>query len=295
MESPDGGGLVALRDRLRNPWGRREAPSSALVSALADIERLSRERPELAKLGRSLAGLLEAAFAGPILDARWDVDSDLLVSAWRQGVRAFRAGESPPEIDRDDLRARALAVCEVLREEDPQARALREAIRQGRLDVSSWALAELTGPSEPLGSATEAIGVDRVLARSVVRLALLPVLSRLSERLASIRPEGIWERGDCPNCGNAPALAESRGLEQGRRWRCGLCSADWAGHRLRCPFCDETDHRQLHYRFAEGEPDRYRLGLCDSCGGSLIVVATLSSLSSPGLLVAELATAHLLG
>jgi FdhE protein len=295
MERLDGGGLVALRDRLKNPWGRREARSSALVSALADIERLIRERPELSKLGRTLAGLLEAAFAGPIPEPRWDVEPYLLVSAWQQGVPVFRAGESPPEIDRDDLRTRALAICEVLCEENPQARALREAIRRGRFDVSSWALAELTDPSEPLGNATEAIGVDLVLARSVVRLALMPVLSRLSERLASIRPEGIWERGHCPNCGNAPTLAESRGLEQGRRWRCGLCAADWAGQRLRCPLCDETDHRRLHYRFAEGEPDRYRLGLCDSCGGSLLVVATLSPLSSPGLLVAELATAHLLG
>src|SRR5205823_506094 len=103
----------------------------------------------------------------------------------------------------------------------------------------------------------------------------------------------VWSRGECPNCGSPPGLAESRGLEQRRYWRCGLCAADWPGERLRCPFCGQTDHRNLHYRFVEGEQGRHRLALCDTCGGRLRVVATLAPVSAPGLLVVELATAHL--
>ena len=88
-------------------------------------------------------------------------------------------------------------------------------------------------------------------------------------------------------------MAESRGLEQRRRLRCGLCAADWEGERLRCPFCNETDHRKLSFVAVEGEQDRFRIALCDSCGGTLKVVATLAPISAPGLLVAELATTHL--
>ena len=96
-----------------------------------------------------------------------------------------------------------------------------------------------------------------------------------------------------PNCGGPPLLAETRGLEAKRYLRCGICAADWPFARLRCPACDTTDHRKLATRFAEGEGERYKLALCESCGYQIRVVATLEALSIPGLLVAELATSHL--
>ncbi len=49
----------------------------------------------------------------------------------------------------------------------------------------------------------------------------------------------------------------------------------------------------FHYRFVEGEQERYRLSQCDGCGFRLKVVATLAPLSPPGLLLAELVTVHL--
>jgi FdhE protein len=135
--------------------------------------------------------------------------------------------------------------------------------------------------------------MDRSLARSVLRLVLLPELASHSAHLDASRPEGLWTRGECPDCGSPSVLAESRGLDQRRHWRCGICAGDWPGDRLRCPFCGESDHRRLSYRFIEGEHDRHRLALCESCGAALPVVSTLAPLSAPGLLVAELATAHL--
>jgi formate dehydrogenase maturation protein FdhE len=220
-------------------------------------------------------------------------DPDLIVSAWRSGIPAFRAGDSPPSIDPDDLRARGLSILESLAAENPRALPFQKAIREKTADLNAWALLALADRTESVVEQALAHGLDPTLARSVLRLALLPSLSRRSEALATIRPEGLWTRGDCPNCGGPPVLAESRGLEQRRYWRCGLCAADWEGERLRCPFCGETDHQRLHYLFAEGEQDRHRLAVCDTCGGRLKVVSTLSRLSAPALLVAELATVHL--
>jgi formate dehydrogenase maturation protein FdhE len=284
---------VALRDLVKNPWGRREPPSPTLVSALADLDRLTVERPELAPAGRSLAAVLAAVFSGPIPQLKMQAEPDLIVAAWKRGVPAFRAGESPLEFDRDDLRARALALLEVLRLDNPKAVVFLDKIRRRAVDLASWASDALADEFDALEETSRATGLDASLARAVIRLSLLPILARLSDQFATIRPEGIWDRGVCPNCGSPPILVESRGLEQARWLRCGLCAADWPGQRLRCPFCDETDHRRLHYRFAEGEQDRYRLGLCDSCDGSLVVVSTLRPLSAPGLLIAELATVHL--
>jgi hypothetical protein len=268
---------------------------AALAPALADLERLCAARPELAGAGRVLGRVLLAAFRGESLDAEPapHANADLIVAAWRSGVPAFRAGDSPPRLDPDDLRARAVAVCEALGGENPRAGALRDAVLARLVDLHAWAVAALGGCTNVVSEGAEALGLDDALARSVLRLALLPPLARHSAGLAGLRTEGLWARGDCPNCGGPPTLAESRGLEQRRFWRCGVCAADWPGDRLRCPFCGETDHRRLRYRFVEGEQDRERLALCDTCGEGLPVVSTLAPLSTPGLLVAELATAHL--
>ena len=291
---------MALRD-LFPSLGRRGTPAPnpalplALVSALADLDRLASARPELSEAGRTLARVLRAAFKDPVTlpDAGTHADPDLILAAWQAGVPAFHAGESPPTIDPDSLRARALAVCGALGDTNPRAALLLDAIGAGTADVSSWAADALADRLDNLEDQMTTLGLDPALARSVLRLALLPALAAHAQRLAAIRPEGAWSGGGCPNCGGPPTLAESRGLEQRRAWRCGLCAGDWPGDRLRCPFCGESDHRKLGYQFVEGEQDRYRLSHCDSCGGRLKVVSTLSPISTPGLLVVELATAHL--
>jgi hypothetical protein len=286
---------VALRDF--NPFaGRKDptpTPTPALAAALTDLGRLTTDRPDLAPAGLLLARVLSAAFRAPVPEVALHADSELVLDAWRAGVPAFRAGDAPPALDRDDLRSRGLAVVEALLQENPGARPCHEAIRNGSADLHAWALDALADRAEAIDARAEALGIAPALARSVLRLALLPTLSTLSDKLATIRPSAIWRRGECPHCGSPPSLAESRGLEQRRYWRCGLCAAGWEGERLRCPFCGETDHHRLHYQFVEGEQDRYRLALCDGCGGSIKVVATLGPVSAPGLLVAELATAHL--
>ena len=263
-------------------------PSPEVSAALADLERLVAERPELAPAARSLSNVIRAAFFDPVPDGSTHADPELLHAAWRSGVPAFRAGESPPALDAGDLRSRVVAVLDVLRAGNPLAGPFLDALKAGRADPHAWAVAWLSDLAIDVPP-----DIDEALARSVLRLSMLPVLSRVSGRLAPHRPDGLWSRGDCPNCGEPPSLAESRGLEQRRYWRCGLCAADWEGGRFRCPFCGEDDHRRLSYLFAEGEQDRYRLSVCASCGGRLKVVSTLAPLSAPALLVAELATVHL--
>lgn len=282
---------MALRDW--NPFARDPAPPPELSAALADLSRLTGARPELAPAAGTLADVLRAAFLTPASEPPLHADPELLVAAWRAGVPALRAGNSPPAWSAAELRSRGLAVCEALVGTNPKAADFLRAIRKGTVDLLAWALDSLADRPESVDDRARALDIPPEFARSVLRLALLPTLARLSARLAPLRPEGLWTRGDCPNCGGPPSLAESRGLDQRRFWRCGLCAADWDGERLRCPFCGETDHRRLDYRFAEGEQDRYRLSRCESCGGQLKVISTLAPIPAPGLLVAELATVHL--
>ena len=103
---------MAFRDW--NPFSTAKQPDSpALARSLADLDRLIRERPELASAGLSLGEILRAAFAAPVPDVRFEVDRELLLAAWRSGIPAFRVGEVLPFLDPTDVRARGLAVLEV--------------------------------------------------------------------------------------------------------------------------------------------------------------------------------------
>jgi FdhE protein len=157
----------------------------------------------------------------------------------------------------------------------------------------NWMALVLAGRPEVVAREARAIGLDPAMAHSLLRLTLLPVLARISPGLDRSRPDGIWTRGDCPLCGSRPLLAESRGLEQLIHYRCGLCASDWPGERLRCPSCGEASSKALHYSFVEGEQDRCRLAHCDKCLYDWKVISTLTALTPPAMIVADLATIHL--
>jgi FdhE protein len=272
-------------DRLR----RRETPSAELRGALEDLDRLGKERPDLAAPARNLARLLEVAFLSPEAFAIVPLDFEALLRGWSEGTPAFRS--HPPELDGPGLMARARSIAKVIESKD--ASTLRNSLRKRRIDLGSLAREVFAGRPEAVSRASAEVGVDPDLTASVLRLALLPALSRLSAAMDRARSEGAWDRGDCPNCGSRPLLAESRGLEQRIAYRCGLCASDWPGERLRCPACGESSPRSLRYSFVEGEQERFRLACCDSCSYHWKVVSTLSPLSAPGLLVADLASFHL--
>ncbi len=277
----------AILDRFR----RRSRPTPELTAALADLDRLAGLRPDLAPSGRVLADLLAAAFLVPDGGAPTPEDRDAMAVGWPAGIPAFRSRS--PRLDGRALSLRGRALARVLGPTNPGARDFEQALRRGKIDLAAWADEVFAGRPEEVDRRAEAAGVAADLARSVLRLALLPSLAVASKALDEIRPEGTWDRGDCPHCGSRPLLAESRGLEQRIVLRCGLCAADWPGERLRCPSCGESGAKSLHYSYVEGEQERHRLAHCDMCRYDWKVVATLTALSPPGLIVADLATVHL--
>ena len=269
--------------------GRRPKPSAELIGALADLDKLGAERPDLEVPARSLSRLLEAAFLSPDASRIVPIDLEALLRGWSEGTPAFRA--HPPELDEPGLIVRARSIAKVIGSRDAQT--LRDALRKGRIDLVSIAREVLAGRPESVAQRSAEVGVDPDLTASVLRLSLLPALSRISVAMDRARPEGAWARGDCPACGSRPLLAESRGLEQRIVYRCGLCAGDWPGGRLRCPSCGESSPNRLRYSFVDGEQERLRLARCDSCSYHWKVVSTLTPLSAPGLLVSDLASIHL--
>lgn len=270
----------------------------SLHAALADLDRLIATRPELADAGRKLGPMLRAAFAepgrgSPAVDADSEHGRSLLagvVEGWNQGVPAARVLEL--SLDAETFRPRLLAI-DACTNSPREGVGLRASLESDPGRSVAWALTLLTEGVERLGSVLGDAGLDQVYTSSVVRLALLGELGDWSVGLLNAFVDAPWPHGDCPICGVAPTLAEARGLEQRRFLRCGWCAAGWPAARGTCPSCGESDARSLRHLTAEEDHDRYRLSICEACGGRLKIVNTLTPLSPPGLVVADLATVHL--
>ena len=267
--------------------------------ALEQLGRLIEVRPELVIPGETLARMLRGAFrtrgsVEPSLNPG-EPQTDCLIGrireGWREGVPAVRVVE--PAIDQARLASRAKAVAESSAAESTAARSFHEWITRDPDQMADWARTMLRKGEAALERQIPRPGVQPNFALSVLRLVLLAELADWTRRIVAHLDESSWPRGDCPVCGAWPALAESRGLEQRRFLRCDCCGADWTANRLQCLYCGDVDHRSLHYHFAEGEQNRFRLAVCDRCGGRLKVIATLKPLSAPGLIVAQLAMVHL--
>jgi FdhE protein len=190
------------------------------------------------------------------------------------------------------FRKRWRGICAAVRRQQHggEAASLAKALRPDGLDAQDMANELLGGRPEAIHARCDSLGLDAALVGTVLRWTLFPVLTHWRVRLAELCQESRWERGHCAICGSWPVLAEFRGLEQTRHLRCGLCAFGWEMPRLWCPFCDTRDHRQLGYFFVEGEEGKQRVATCDACRGYVKTVTTLTELSEPGLLVAEMTT-----
>ncbi len=85
-----------------------------------------------------------------------------------------------------------------------------------------------------------------------------------------------WEKGECPFCGQEPALA-SLAADSGQRFLyCSLCGVQWPFSRQTCVFCGNQESH-FSYIFVEDDPAR-RADLCQACRRYLktIVISRLT-------------------
>jgi FdhE protein len=136
------------------------------------------------------------------------------------------------------------------------------------------------------------LGVDEDALGVIAHLGAMPLLHACRRRFAAAVAPG-WAEGCCPICGAWPTLAESRGLERARRLRCARCGGDWGTVAFRCPFCANTDHRQLGSLVPEAGGEARRVETCDRCRGYVKSVATLRAWAADEVALADLASIDL--
>jgi FdhE protein len=268
------------------------ADRKAVDEAVAELDRLIAARPAFAAPLRWLRAL--AADLVPMTKPPPVTLSPETARAKLTGGVPLLRGESL-NIDRKSLRRRWDNACRRLEEirSDGTGQALAGAVRRGTLDPVALAESIIAGRTAEIGQAAEKMQAEPGLVLTLLRFALYPLCTALAAELAPLRAGIEWQRGYCPTCGGAPLLGEFRGLSQARILRCGWCADGWEVPRLWCPFCGNHDHERLRFLHLEGEETRYRAAVCDSCGGYVKMVSTLTALPPLPLLVADAATLHL--
>jgi FdhE protein len=279
-------------DFLRKLLGGRSALPPEAGEALAELAHLGGDRPTLAALTAQLGDVLPALYAEPVQATVPPRSGEAAADKLTAGGPLLR-GETL-DVDWKAFRRHWRRIAGALGPHRPDAApALAEAVRAGRLDGAELTAAVLAGQPQRVHERAEALGLDVPLTASVLELALFPVLSTVRAGLEPLVQSSRWAQGYCPVCGSYPRLGEFRGLEQTRVLRCGLCAAGWPFARLCCPGCGNRDHRQLSYLHVEGEEGKYRAATCEACRQYVKMVSTLTALTPPRLLVADVATVHL--
>jgi FdhE protein len=152
--------------------------------------------------------------------------------------------------------------------------------------------AALRDDGERLDALARRLEVTTTLMRALAPLLVTPFLLACGRAWRAAVP-ATWAEPYCPVCGGWPTLAESRGLEQARRLRCGRDGSDWHGEVLRCVYCGTREHTALGALASEYTRDPRRAETCTVCRGYLKVVSTLTPVSVADLALADLGTVEL--
>jgi len=98
-------------------------------------------------------------------------------------------------------------------------------------------------------------------------------------------------RGYCPICGSPPQISELK--DEGKRFfLCSFCRFQWPSERLKCPFCETTEHEKLQYLYEEGR-EAYRVDICDNCKQYIKTVDSRKLDYEPDLPLEDIITIHL--
>lgn len=260
---------------------------------LAHAERLAQERaPAREVLNRFRDLLLILADARPPAPPL-ELDPDVISLKRREGFPLFDRMGLP--LDRSEAAHLLVLLLEQAAQWDREDQeAMREASLKAKQDAS-WALgvveAFLKEDDKAFSAKAAEVHLDPEVLLFLAKTALLPSLDLLRQEVQPHLEPDSWEHGYCPLCGSEPSMAYLAG--SGRRFlHCGLCGSEWLFPRIRCPFCDNTDHETLGLFQVEGE-EGFRVDLCRKCRRYLKCVDTRKRQKVGPLLLEDLATLHL--
>ena len=166
------------------------------------------------------------------------------------------------------------------------------ALDKGTLDAATLFSKILSEDDAYLDKVATSLKIDQKILAFFAYSSIRPSLSLCAEQLATyLDKDKSWEKGYCPVCGSPPALSIL--LDEGERSLiCSFCGHEWQAQRIYCPFCDNQDHKTLHYFFSEEEKG-YRVDVCDQCKKYVKTIDSRKMKHPVYPLVEQISTLHL--
>ena len=158
-------------------------------------------------------------------------------------------------------------LCKVLslrKDASGDSKRINEALR--RKDIDLVELLKQVGAEnvEYVSALSRKLGIREDLLLFLAGNSIRPIWEAYANELKGYVDLERWWRGICPICGSLPFIAELR--EEGERFLvCSSCNFEWRFGRLKCPFCENEDHKELRYFYSEKEGKANRVDVCDKC------------------------------
>jgi FdhE protein len=173
-----------------------------------------------------------------------------------------------------------------------QSEGLLKAIEETEDGTPVVLKAALASNYEAIEASAKALNIDSPVLVLLLHLSLRPSLLIIAQAVLENLDLSLWNHGHCPVCGSAPRLADLSGEGGKRRLHCSLCETAWPYQRLRCPFCENDNRKELSYLRAESEQG-LRVDLCSRCNNYLKTM-DLREIAGPVILpLDDVATWHL--
>jgi FdhE protein len=210
---------------------------------------------------------------------------------FREGFPLFTKPEMSIDVPSSITLFRAL--CEVSKEVNEKLQqdvtGIEQAIEREEFDIGE--LIRRNSDEAYIDAIVMNEGLDQVVLKFLIHMSILPSLSVLADQIRSSVDTKNWLRGYCPVCGSLPLFSTLRG--EGQRFLlCSFCGFEWQSERLKCVFCDNTDHQTLRYFYAEGD-EACRIDLCEKCRKYIKTIDIRRFDSEPDLNLEDITTIHL--
>lgn len=142
-----------------------------------------------------------------------------------------------------------------------------------------------------INKVAEKLEIQKAILTFLIQMSIQPSIRANIEQLNDKVSLKDWLRGYCPICGSLPQMSKLKAEGQ-RCFLCSFCGYEWLGLRLQCPYCENSNHKQLHYFYAEGQ-EACRVDVCDKCKKYIKTIDSRKIDYEPDLYLEDVVTMHL--
>ncbi len=186
----------------------------------------------------------------------------------------------------------ASAVKEGMPKLAPEMDRLSDLIQKGKLSLIDYFEAHPADENKKMEHWGNDLKVSPSNASFLMSLIARVLLERRAKEITEALGEFVWEKGNCPICGEFPSIALIE-EEGGRRFlHCSSCGQDWRFTRVVCPYCEKEAQQEMDYFYVEDKTQESAF-ICDKCKKYLVTLYRAGRLHARDMDISAISLVHL--